>query len=140
MAAYAGANLQGWAAPDLAPDLRQGLGNWSDADLSEYLRTGRNRFSNATGPMAEVIEYSTSQLTDGDLHAIATYLKDLPARNNSNVSGGSADGQVMNAGSAIFADQCAESHGADGAGEPAYFPDLKGNPNVQQQDPTTLSA
>jgi mono/diheme cytochrome c family protein len=138
--ALRGGNLQNWFAPDLGPDLRVGLGHWSSDDIAEYLKTGRNRFSNATGPMSEVVQYSTSKLTDDDLHAIAAYLKDLPTKGQ---GGGdntkpSVDANVASAGKAIFGDQCAECHGADGSGEPTFFPPLKGNNNVQQSDPTTV--
>ena len=142
--ALQGGNLQNWFAPDLNPDLRAGLGQWSASDIVEYLKTGRNVHSNATGPMAEVVEYSTSKLTDDDLQAIATYLKDLPNKSQSGGSSGGAGGKpsvdanVANAGKAIFGDQCAECHGADGKGEPTFFPPLKGNTNVQQPDPTTV--
>jgi mono/diheme cytochrome c family protein len=137
--AFQGGNLQSWFAPNLEPDLRAGLGHWSAEDIVEYLKNGRNRFSNATGPMSEVVQYSTSKLSGDDLHAIATYLKDLPKKSQDNDNAKpSADAKVANAGKAIFGDQCAECHGADGAGEPTFFPPLKGNNNVQQTDPTTV--
>jgi mono/diheme cytochrome c family protein len=88
--------------------------------------------------MSEVVQYSTSKLTGDDLHAIATYLKDLPKKSQDNDNKKpSVDANVANAGKAIFGDQCAECHGADGSGEPTFFPPLKGNSNVQQADPTT---
>ena len=140
--AYNGGNLSDWFAPNLGPDLRAGLGRWSVNDVVEYLKTGRNNFSGATGPMSEVVQYSTSKLTDNDLHAIATYLKDLPGKQqgggNSDNAKAAADSNVANAGKEIFNDQCAECHGADGSGEPTYFPPLKGNANAQQADPTTV--
>src|SRR6185312_4962904 len=55
-----GGTLQDWYAPDLADDLRSGLGSWSDADIVAFLKTGRNDRTAAYGPMAEVITYSTS--------------------------------------------------------------------------------
>ena len=141
---YAGGNIQNWVAPDLGPDLRTGLGRWREQDIVEYLKTGRNALSNASGPMAEVIELSTSRLTSEDLRAIATYLKDLP--DTAAPAGGETagtqstglDAAVAQAGEAIFADQCAACHRTDGSGEPGFFPRLKGNPNVQQDDPSTI--
>jgi mono/diheme cytochrome c family protein len=90
--------------------------------------------------MSEVVQYSTSKLTDDDLYAIATYLKDLPKKSQGGNDNGkpNVDSNVASAGKAIFGDQCAECHGADGSGEPGYFPPLKGNNNVQQADPTTV--
>ena len=74
-----GAKIDNWIAPNLTGNRRTGLGNWSQADIVEFLRTGRNAHSDAAGSMAEVVSYSTSLLSDGDLDAIATYLKSLAA-------------------------------------------------------------
>src|SRR6202043_2877668 len=75
-----GFNLQGWFAPDITGDNNQGLGQWSEADITEYLKTGHNRFPAAIGPMTEEIVNATSQYSDSDLAAIATYLKSQPQR------------------------------------------------------------
>lgn len=133
-----GGNLENWFAPNLGPDLRTGLGAWSVQDLTTYLSTGRNRFANSTGPMSEVIEYSTSRLTSPDLVAIATYLKDLPKPKSSGTTGSGAqpEAAVATAGEAIFLDQCAACHRSNGQGVPSYFPPLAGNSEVQQADPT----
>ncbi len=73
-----GAVLQGWYAPDSQrPQCR--TGSLSTADIVDYLKTGRNAHSIASGPMAEAVENSSSQMNDADLTAIAVYLKDLPA-------------------------------------------------------------
>src|SRR5262249_26103771 len=132
---------QNWFAPNLGPDLRSGLGSWNEQDIFEYLKTGRNARSNASGPMAEVITYSTSQLTDEDVRAIATYLKDPPNQKASNavstVGTGSSARPTAKAGEAIFLDRCAACHRSNGSGEPRFFPPLKGNTTVQQEDPTT---
>jgi mono/diheme cytochrome c family protein len=141
-AAYQGGDIQNWFAPNLGHDLRDGLGSWSEQDIFEYLKTGRNARSNSSGAMSEVIIYSTSQLSDEDVRAIAVYLKDLPNQNGGETTGKgdssplSAD--VRKAGEAIFFDQCAACHRSSGTGEATYFPPLKGNANVQQRDPTTV--
>jgi len=140
--AYQGASLQNWYAPDLGPDLREGLGSWIVQDVAEYLKAGRNRHSNASGPMGEVIQDSTSKLTDEDVRAIAVYLKDLPNQNAGHAARSSdssaVDPDVARAGEAIFIDQCAACHRSNGKGEPGFFPPLAGNSNVQQGDPTTV--
>ena len=78
--ALQGALLQDWYAPDLTADPRTGIGNWSTEEIVRYLKTGANSFDIASGPMAEVVENSTSHMTDADLLAIATYLKDRAPR------------------------------------------------------------
>jgi cbb3-type cytochrome c oxidase subunit III len=131
-----GGNLQNWFAPKLAGDKHNGLGRWSVDDIAEYLKTGRNRYSGATGLMAEVVANSTSHLTDDDLHAIAVYLKDVPATGADDAD--RPDQNLMKAGEAIFADSCSACHQADGKGVPRMFPPLAGNANVQSADPTSI--
>src|ERR1700738_3969977 len=76
--AYGGGLVQGWFAPRLDAAERSGLKSWSVDDIVEYLQSGRNGKSHADGLMAEVVVNSTSKMSDADLRAIATYLKDLP--------------------------------------------------------------
>lgn len=131
-----GAALQGWYAPDLTSDRNAGLGRWSPADIVEYLQTGRNAHAIASGPMAEAVEDSTSQMNDADLNAIAVYLKDLPA---SRGNGGPATGveAQMKAGRDGYDINCAACHGRDGKGN-SLFPPLAGNANVLQVRDNTI--
>jgi cbb3-type cytochrome c oxidase subunit III len=131
-----GARLQNWFAPKLADDKHNGLGGWSVDDIVEYLKTGRNRYSGATGLMAEVVTNSTSKLTDADLRAIAVYLKDVSAEPPATPD--KPDQTAMNAGAAIYADSCAACHQGDGTGVPRMFPPLAGNANVKSADPTSI--
>jgi len=133
----AGAVLAGWYAPDLTSDRNAGLGRWSASDIVEYLQTGRNAHSIASGPMAEAVENSTSQMTNADLNAIAVYLKDLPA---SRGNGGAATGveTQMKAGRDGYDINCAACHGRDGKGS-NLFPALAGNPNVLQVRDDTIA-
>lgn len=141
-AAYRGSNLQDWFAPSLGSDLKGGLGAWSQADVFDYLKTGRNRHSNATGPMAEVVRNSTSKMTDSDVRAMSVYLKDLPGGGGGAAAGApsppAVDRSVLQAGQAVYEDQCAACHRTNGTGEPGYFPPLKGNANLEQPDATTV--
>lgn len=129
-----GGELDTWFAPDLTSNTRTGLGQWSVEDIVEYLKTGRNKFSNAGGPMAEVVSYSTSLMTDEDLRAIATYLKGQPASPSPHIS--NADPAAMRRGEAIYSDACASCHMLDGMGQPRFFPPLAGNAALQQSDPS----
>jgi mono/diheme cytochrome c family protein len=131
-----GSYLQGWFAPDLTNDDRTGLGRLSAEDIATYLKTGHNRVTAATGPMAEVIEYSTSHMTDSDLAAIATYLKSLPGRQD-NPASVAANDPSMVAGQAIYRDQCSACHSLDGKGVPQLFPSLADSSIVRSSDPTT---
>ena len=130
-----GFNLQGWFAPDLTADADQGLGQWSEADITGYLRTGHNRMTAATGPMAEEVINSTSYYNDSDLHAMATYLKSLPARQDT--APAQAGQPVMAAGQAIYRDQCSACHGLDGQGVAMLFPSLAQSSLAHASDPTS---
>jgi mono/diheme cytochrome c family protein len=131
-----GAQIQDWTAPSLAANERDGLGRWSNEDIVEYLKTGRNKLSGATGLMAEVVVNSTSKMSDEDLKAIATYLKDTPPAPDSKP--GAPSQEVVDAGKGIYNDSCAACHEASGAGVPHMFPPLKGNAVAQQADPSTV--
>lgn len=131
--ALQGGNLQGWFAPNLTGDERTGLGRWSIGDVVEYLATGHNRVAAAAGPMAEVIQYSTSQMDQRELRAIAVYLKDLPGQGN--VPAPVTD---VATGAAIYADQCSACHFGNGSGEPRLFPSLADGASVLQNDPASL--
>ncbi len=117
---------------NLTGDWRQGLDRWSREDVAEYLRGGRNNWSTASGPMQEVVYYSTSRMSDADLLAIATYLKSLPPAAVASHAWPPGAGP-MRAGAAIFADTCAACHKADASGNPGLFPPLAGNASVQAQ-------
>lgn len=78
-----GADVGGWYAPNITSDVNSGIGGWSEQDLVDYLRTGfaANK-TQAAGPMAEAVDDSLRHLSDGDLRAIAVYLKTVPAQHD----------------------------------------------------------
>ena len=136
--AFQGYALQGWFAPNITNDSERGLGGWSVADIAAYLKNGHNPTTASTGIMGEEITLSSSHMTDADLTAIATYLKDLPGQTPSPSAAVSASDPKMVAGGAIYADECSACHGMDGKGVPYLFPSLAGSPNVRSADPTSL--
>jgi mono/diheme cytochrome c family protein len=130
--------LQGWFAPEITNNSRQGLGDWSVDEIATYLKTGHNSTSAATGLMSEMVTRSASHMTDADLKAIAIYLKNEPSQNENQAASDKPDQTVMKIGAAIYADECAGCHTANGKGASGLFPSLNGSPAVQQTDPTTL--
>lgn len=72
--------------------------------------------------MAEEISLSSSQMTDADLRAIATYLKDLPGQTSAPPAAVSPSDPTMAAGGAVFADECSACHGMGREGRPVSFP------------------
>lgn len=129
-----GGEVRNWLAPNHTDDLRSGLRAWSEAEIVEYLQTGRNARALAGGPMAEVVEISTSRLHEADLRAIAQYLKGLPAGGR-DARRTRPDPQVMTAGEAIFVDDCAGCHQMSGEAVPWAFAPLKGSAVVQSRNP-----
>jgi mono/diheme cytochrome c family protein len=136
--ALQGALLQDWYAPDLTEDPRTGIGSWSIEEIVRYLKTGANSYDIASGPMAEAVANSTSHMTEADLLAIATYLKDRAPRSGRAVTALAAADPRMVAGKAIYEDRCAACHIYSGAGVPTLFPRLANAPLVQSIDPTSL--
>lgn len=131
-----GGQVQGWFAPNITNDKTRGLGTISVDDLVTLLKTGHNRITTVTGPMAEEIEDSSSFFNDGDLKAIATYLKSLPGASSDQTAAAASDPR-MQAGKAIFRDTCSACHGIDGKGVSNLFPALANAPSVRSVDPTS---
>lgn len=126
---------QGWVAPDITSG--QGpLAQWSADDVAQYLKAGHNRFAAAAGLMGEVVELSTSKLSDDDVKAMAVYLKDVSGPKPTADS--SADARVLTAGGAIYQDLCSACHKSDGTGVPSLIPDLTHAATVNTGDPTTV--
>ena len=132
-----GSQLQGWFSPNITNDTRLGLGNWQVDDVVVYLKTGHNRVTAATGPMAEAVSLSSSQLADADLRAIAIYLKAVPGTNAALTPLPPQDAR-MSAGAAIYRDQCSACHGLDGKGTPRLFPSVADSSMVRSVEPATL--
>jgi mono/diheme cytochrome c family protein len=132
-----GYSIQGWFAPNITDDAGRGLRAWSIKDIAEYLKKGHNRISGASGPMGEEVSNSSSQMSDDDLNAIATYLKDRPGQALAARQVASSD-PMMVAGAAVFKDLCSACHQADGRGVPYLIPDLNASSAVASRDATTL--
>ena len=137
--ALSGATLQGWFAPDITANNHKGIGAWTKEELVAYLKTGANKHTLASGPMAEAITNSTSQMSDEDLNAIAVYLKDSKPSDGSKPQALAAGDATMRAGAAIYKDACAACHKDNGSGETHLFPKLAGSAIVQSDDPATLA-
>ncbi|RBM07476.1 cytochrome c [Novacetimonas cocois] len=137
----AGAPLVGWYAPNITSSKTSGIGNWSEDTLVQYLHTGHvDGLSQAAGPMGEAVEHSTSHLTDEDLHALAAYILQVPAKEDSaehkpresfgqpveaaDVRSGDLtriDDLSEMSGQYIYDANCAACHGPNGAGTSDHY-------------------
>jgi mono/diheme cytochrome c family protein len=160
----AGEVMAGWLSPNLTADPVNGLGAWTEQDIVDYLRTGHaGDVVQAAGPMAKVVQHSTSHLDDDDLAAMAAYLKTIPA-----IQAGDQDtpavtplaervesrhrfGQIRDEMTAalartdlaeperLYLDHCAACHGVSGQGQPqAYYPPLVRNAALRRADAGNL--
>jgi alcohol dehydrogenase (quinone), cytochrome c subunit len=140
-----GALLDAWYAPDLRGDVRTGLGTWSKDDLIDFLKNGHNRTDTAFGSMIDVVNNSTPYMSDGDLNAIAVYLKSLPSASaqqpvayDDATTAALHSGHPSQPGATTYTGTCANCHGFDGKGFAPYMPALAGNPIVLDNDPSSL--
>lgn len=131
-----GGNLENWAAPDIRGGRNGGLERWSREDIATFLKTGRNAHTGALTRMGEVVAYSTQLMTEDDLGAIATYLKSLDGLPRPVATRPSE--AVMQAGRAIYFDNCSACHVSNGTGVPHVFARLAGSNKLNDPDPTTV--
>lgn len=124
-----------WSAVNLTP-APSGLAAWSKNDIVAYLKHGVNKRSVVNGPMREVVMNSTRHLSDGDLEAIATYLKGIPA--NSQAMGPAPDGKTSSDGAIVYTVFCGSCHLPTGHGDAILGVSLAKNAIVQASDPSSL--
>ena len=145
---FAGTAISGWRAYNITPDPDSGIGSWSDGELAEYLRSGHAAgHGSAGGPMAEEVAASSSNLTAGDLHAIATYLRSIPAIRTHdlpsvNTEPASDSPKLTQAagdprGRQIFEGACASCHGWSGVSLISSSATLTGSRAVN--DPSAMN-
>ncbi len=148
---FSGAALQGWRAFNITADRDAGIGVWSHADLVRYLSTGRaDGHGAASGPMAEVVDYSLQHLTSEDVNALATYLAAVkahpgtpnapvdPAPPTLRASQPWAPGTpTAGLGQHVFASACASCHAWNGGAPASPYAALAGSRAVG--DPSGLN-
>ncbi len=143
----AGAPLDHWMASPLNGDVNSGLGRWDQQDVVEFLKNGHNKFGTAFGTMVEVVNNSTSHMSDTDLQGMAEYLKSLPARKEANATpyvASAAEAEQLKKldfskpGARVYYEYCSNCHVTSGAGYAPYQPPLAGNPVVMDKDASSL--
>ena len=136
----AGETVEAWRALSLR-------NLWTVEDTVQLLKTGQNRFGSASGSMVEVIHHSTQHFTDGDLTAIATYLKSLspgksdlpmPAAPVRAATPATPAKLYTTRGGLGYVQFCVDCHRQDGSGVKDIFPSLAQNASVASRDPSTL--
>ena len=129
-----------WFAPDISGGQYSGIKDWSQAQVATYLKTGHNdKNEAAVGPMQQTIDLGTSQLSDGDVNAIAVYLKhqasdvadSIPTTRRPVTDAERASGR------SLYTENCAACHGAGGKGVAGVAPTLAGAASVAGKQPDT---
>ncbi|ROM69608.1 alcohol dehydrogenase [Pseudomonas brassicacearum] len=139
--------IDGWLAVNLRGNPADGLGSWSAEDIVATLRSARSTTHAVLGgAMGDVVVHSTQHLNDGDLQAVAAYLKTLPASGRE-VSSFKADpatakalaaGEQGSRGAELYVDNCSACHRTNGQGYERVFPKIAGNSSVLSEDPVSM--
>ncbi len=148
--ALSGGQVGSWYAPNITSDKTAGIGSWTEDELVQYLKTGHVAGkAQAAGPMAEAIENSLQYLNDDDLHAIAAWLKQVPASGATATTsrftrGAPSDSEAAlratahpDAGWVVFSNSCANCHQANGEGS-QFYPSLFHNSATGAEQPDNL--
>ena len=134
--------IESWYAPSLTDPHESGVADWPAADVVSLLKSGVAPRGSVMGPMADVVFRSTQHLSDADLSAMASYLKDLPGVPEASAPASkvptSRDASTMLRGAKIYDQRCAYCHGDQGQGAPGAYPPLAGNRAVNMAKPTNL--
>lgn len=138
--AYTGAIVGGWYAPNISSGEYSEIAEWSEDELATYLKEGSNNSNVAViGKMAEVVHDSLAELDDGDVQAIAHYIKNLPPpEEEPEIEEASLSQSDMESGRALYAQNCLGCHQAGGGGVDGGAPALVDNPSVEGAEPNNL--
>jgi len=121
---FAGGEAENWKAYNITSDGSTGIGSWTDDELVEYLSKGFSPGRGAaSGPMAEVVELSTSKLSPADVRAIVTYLRSIAGIHDRSLSPTITASVSPNPktitdqaiGLRVFQGACASCHAWDGS-------------------------
>lgn len=141
-----GGFIDGLAIPDITPEMLSKNG-YSVESLTQYLHTGISPQGASFAGMNTVTHFSTSQMQEADVVAMANYLltdssgkllnaKPLPAPEPI-VADLPVEQRLMN-GRFSYVAACSSCHGMDGAGIPNVVPPLKGDAIIAMDNPETL--
>lgn len=133
--------VQRWYAPSLADPREAAVHDWTLQDTVTLLRTGRNAHASVMGPMAEAVLHGTQHLSEADLRAMATYLRELPRADplpTRAIAATAVSTELRQLGAAHYEKHCAQCHGDRGQGVAGIYPRLAGNRAVTHADPSNL--
>lgn len=128
----------GWFAPALDDVHQAGVAAWTQADVVALLQSGRHAHATVSGPMATVVAGSTQHLLEGDLNAIARFLRALPPQQTQPSASEPPPAEQRALGAKRYEQHCASCHGEQGQGSPGVAPALRGNRAVVMDTPANV--
>lgn len=129
---------QQWFAPSLRSTREAGLNAWPEEEALALLQAGRSAHAGVSGPMASVVADGLQYLEDADVRAMLAYLRSLSPQESAPPAHAPPTARVFAAGERLYADACAQCHGAQGEGLSRAFPALAANRAVLLDDPMNL--
>ncbi|CAN5627179.1 cytochrome c [soil metagenome] len=131
--------VQNWYAPSLTNTAEAGVAGWPTEEVVRLLKTGVSAHGSVTGPMSDIVLKGMQYLTDADLTAVATFLKELTPTGTLTPSAVHATAPLeSSSGGKLYARHCAQCHGDNGNGISGAYPPLAGNRNVVMSTPANL--
>ena len=112
-----GAIIEGVEAPDITRDTLALVG-FEPEGLARFMRLGVSPMGSMTGPMFEVVHFSTQYLDDADLAAMATYLLGEPPPPVKPIVPAKVSAKISESGQRTYFALCAGCHGIEGQGVP----------------------
>ncbi len=133
-----GGEIQGWYAPNITSDGKEGLGSWSTDEIVKFLHDGSAPGRGVVlGPMRETIDDSLRYMSDADLHAIAAYLKSF-SKSETYKPLDANQAAAASAGANAYLTNCSSCHGVKGDGIKGMIPALAGNGSVTAAGPQNV--
>jgi len=146
---FSGAVAAGWRAYNITSDKGTGIGSWSDDEVFAYLAEGHARGrGTASGPMAEAVDHSFSQMEPADVRALVTYLRSIPAvasAESATIAPSAPESPrkgdaVANAiGRQVFEQACASCHSWTGVSALSPFATISGSRAVNDPAATNVA-
>lgn len=135
-----GGKIEGYYAPNITSDGKEGVGLWKKEDIVTYLKTGAkpDHTAVAQGPMKKTIDNSLSKMSDADLGAMADYLKSVAAKQSVSADESSQGKPPTVASAVAYLSNCASCHQNDGKGIKNAITGLVGNGAVTAKGPENV--
>ena len=146
---FAGAVSAGWRAYNITSDKGTGIGAWSDEEVFDYLSKGQaTGRGTASGPMAEAVDHSFSQMDPADIRALVIYLRSIPAIASTEPAtiappappSPKQGGEVADAlGQKVFEQACVSCHSWTGVSALSPFATISGSRAVNDPAATNVA-